>query len=246
VDLGISADGDACGIAMGHIEEVKEVDGEKKPYIVIDCLIRIKAMAGTEIMISDVRRWIYYMKEELGFRIISVSIDGFQSTDTMQQMRKKRYVTEYLSTDKSTLPYEDTREAIYDERLEFPPYLTYLNKGDTELVEIAVKELSELVFDGKKVDHTVTGSKDVSDGIAGVVNTLMGDRKYRKGVTSLRSTSDEDDDYLQATGTTGQPGSVIPFPGTGNGLQAPLPPLSGGSFGLTLPQRLQPKPRRDR
>jgi hypothetical protein len=244
VDLATSGDGDACGIAMGHVESIKEVDGEKKPYIVIDCLIRIKAMPGTEIMLSDVRKVIYHLKEELGFKIISVTIDGFQSTDTMQQLRKKRYKAEYLSVDKSTWPYEDLREAIYEERLEFPPYKTYLKKGDDKLVEIAIQELTTLQDTGRKIDHPSDGSKDVADGMAGVIHVLMGDRTYRKGVTSLHTPSDVDDEFdLQATGTTGQPGTLLPFPGAGNGLQAPIPPSVGG-FGITIPDRLQS--RRDR
>lgn len=245
VDMATSGDGDALGLAMGHVESIVEVDGEKKPYIVIDCLIRLKAMPGTEIMLSDVRRIIYYLKEELGFRIYSVSVDGFQSTDTMQQLRKKKYKAEYISVDKSTWPYEDTREAIYEERLEFPPYKTYMKKGDDKLVEIAVQELSELQDTGRKIDHTATGSKDVADGIAGVVHVLMGDRTYRKGVTSLTTaSSDESEEMLQATGTTGPYGSLIPFPNVGAGLQAPVPPNVGGLMGLTIPERLQP--RRDR
>lgn len=244
VDLATSGDGDACGIAMGHIEEIKEVDDEKKPVIVIDCMVRIKAMPGTEIMISDVRRIIYDLKEEHGFRIYSVSIDGFQSTDTMQQLRKKRFVAEYLSVDRSTLPYEDLREAIYEERLEFPPYATYLTKGADKTTEVAIKEMMELQYDGKKVDHPSTGSKDVADAVAGVVSTLMGDRTYRKGVTSLSVPSSDDEQELQATGTTGQLGSVLPFPGRGTGLQAPVPPSVGGFGGLSIPDRLQP--RRDR
>lgn len=244
IDMATSGDGDALGMAMGHVEGIREVEGEKKPYIVIDALMRIRVPAGNEIMLSDVRRIIYYLKEERNFRIVSVSMDGFQSTDTMQQLRKKRFKTEYLSVDKTTLPYEDLREAIYEERIEFPPYITYLKKGDTDRVEIAVKELMELEDTGKKIDHPSTGSKDVADGMAGLVTTLMGDRTYRKGVTSIVSSgaTDEDDDY-QATGTAGM-GSVIPLPGRGNGLQAPLPPTAGGTMGLTIPQRLQP--RRDR
>lgn len=244
VDLGIAEDGDALGFAMGHVDKIVEIEGERKPYVIFDCLVRLRAPAGSEIMLSDVRRLIYYLKEERGFRIYSVSMDGFQSTDTMQQLRKKRFRAEYVSVDKSTLPYEDLREAIYEERVEFPPYITYLKKGDDKTVEIAVKELSELQDDGKKIDHPPTGSKDVADAMAGVMYRLMGDRTYRKGVTSLPTAPSEDDDMLQPTGTTGLPGSVIPFPSAGTGLQAPIPPSAGGMMGLMIPDRL--KPRRDR
>lgn len=244
IDLGISPEGDALGMAMGYVEAIMEVDGEKKPYIVFDALMRMHAAPGQEILISDVRRIIYDLKEERGFRVYSISMDGFQSTDTLQQLRKKRYVADYLSVDRSTLPYEDLRDAIYERRVEFPPYVTYLRLGDTNRVEIALKELSELQYTGKKVDHQPQGSKDIADAMAGVVTTLMGDRTYRKGVSSMRTPeADEDAMILPADGTTGM-GTVLPFPGLGNGLQAPIPPQTGGLMGLTIPPRLQPKGRR--
>lgn len=232
IDLATSGDGDALGMAMGHVDSIVEVDGEKKPYIIIDALMRIKAMPGTEIMLSDVRRIIYYLKEDLRFRIVSVSLDGFQSTDTMQQLRKKKYFVDYLSVDKSTLPYEDLREAIYEERIEFPPYKTYANKGDTEQVEIVIQELQQLTDTGKKIDHEPDGSKDVADGLAGVTSTLMGDRSYRRGVQPLMASSDDDQ---KMTGTDG--GNVLPFPSAAH-LQVAQPHVGG--FGLQIPPRLRP------
>lgn len=240
LDLAVSGLGDALGLAMGHVESVVEIEDEIKPYIIIDCLLRIKAMPGTEIMLSDVRRIIYDMKDDLKFRIKTVTMDGFQSTDTMQQLRKRRFQVDYLSVDRSTLPYEDLREAIYDERIEFPPYVTYVNKGDTKRVEIAVKELMELQHTGKKVDHPQGGSKDLADAMAGVVYTLMGDRSYRKGVVSVngRYTSEQ-----VSTQPAGMPGldSTDPM-SMYRGLRAPLPPNAGaGMLGLSIPARLQPR-----
>jgi hypothetical protein len=244
VDQAYSGDGDSLGIAMGHVSEIVTRDGEDKPYISIDCLIRIRAHAGSEIMLSDVRRVIYYLKDDRNFRIYSVSMDGFQSTESLQQLQKRRFVTEYISIDKSKLPYEDLREAIYEERIDFPPFMTYAKFGEDKTVEIAVQELSNLQDDGKKIDHPVGGSKDVADAMAGVCYRLMGDRTYRKGVTSIRTSTTEPTEHdLAATGTTGQLDNVIRLP-SGQGLQAPLPPSFGGMSGLTLPPRLQPKTRR--
>ena len=244
LDIATSGNGDALGLCMGHVEDIVEVEDEKMPYIVIDLLLRIKAMPGTEIMLSDVRRLLYDLKAERGYRIIDVTMDGFQSTDTMQQLRKKKFRADYLSVDRSTLPYEDLREAIYDERLEFPTYMTYKNKGDLKQVEIVLQELMQLTHDGKKVDHPPQGSKDVADALAGVVSTLMGDRAYRKGVTSLHgSTSAEEyERESQAMPAGGPNGMVLPIPGRdGIGLKAPMPPSFGGMSGLSIPRHLQPK-----
>lgn len=239
LDLATSGNGDALGFAMGHIEKLVEVDSELRPYIVIDMLYRVKAMPGTEIFLSDVRRTVYDLKEERGFKVVNVTMDGFQSTDTMQLLRKKRYMVDYLSVDKSTLPYEDLREALYDGRIEIPPYVTYINKGDTSTVQIAVREMQQLQFDGRKVDHPVNGSKDVADALAGVVTTLLGDRTYRKGVSrpykSLEEQPDVDDALLP-----NQNDGLIPT--DFSSMRAPVPPHSGG-LSIGIPQHLLPRSR---
>lgn len=238
IDLATSGNGDALGMAMAHVEEVVEIDGEKKPYIVFDMLFRVHAVPGTEIMLSDIRQIVYHLRDDKKFRIKKITMDGFQSTDTLQQFRKKRIAAEYVSVDKSTLPYEDLREAIYERRIEFPPYVTYLRKGGKERVEIAVQELMQLQDTGKKVDHPSDGSKDVTDAMAGVVYTLMGDRTYRKGVTSL---SDYRDQKEAATGTDGMAGIENLMPRLeGYGFNAPVPPSVGNGLGFMVPRHLRP------
>ena len=180
IDIAISGEGDALGLAMGHVPYLVDIEGELKPHIVFDFLMRIKAAPGTEIILGDIRKVIYELKDDRGFRIKVATLDGFQSTDTRQQLNKRRIATDYLSVDKSLTPYYDLREAIYERRVDFPPYVTYLSKGSTEKVEIAKKELLELSETGNKVDHPASGSKDVADAMAGVVFTLMGDRAYRR------------------------------------------------------------------
>lgn len=223
IDIGYSAKGDAAGLAMGHVREVVEIEGEKKPYIVIDALMRWKAPPGNEIMIADLRRMVYYLKDELGFNIKKVTYDGFESQDSIQQLRKRRYEAERVSMDKSLLPYYDLRDAIYEDRIEFPEFLTYLKTGDSKKVEIIYKELSELEDNGKKVDHTKTGSKDVADAVAGVTYTLMGDRAYRRGVISIdtpRGDARAERGYPHIPGRMAV-GAGLGLPGLGS-----LPPLA--------------------
>jgi hypothetical protein len=225
LDLAYSAEGDAMGFAMGHIKEVVEIDGEKKPYIAFDLLARWKAAPGTELMLADARRFIYALRDDLGFKIKKVTMDGFQSTDTRQQLTKRRFESEHISPDKSKLPYEDLREAIYENRVEFPKYCVYLNPGDTDLVEIAYKELSQLTDLGLKIDHPNKGSKDVADAMACVTYTLMGDRSYRSKVVNIETAR-----QARATGTEGGPGMMAGHPALGAwglGGGAPVPPVIG-------------------
>ena len=226
IDVAISGEGDALGLAIGHVPRLVEIDDELKPYIVFDFLLRIKAMPGTEIILGDVRKIIYEMKDERGFKIRAVTMDGFQSTDTRQQLTKRRISANYLSVDRQLTPYYDLREAIYERRVEFPPYLTYLNRGDAEKIEIAKVELLQLSETGGKVDHPASGSKDVADAMAGVVYTLMGDRTYRRVARSAPDGYGEDRkqvstsessygvtfnvDSLLAGFATGSPSAPIP------------------------------------
>lgn len=194
IDIAYSDSGDALGMAMGHVREMKEIEGELRPVIVIDFLLRMRPMPGQEIILADVRKVVYRLKDEMGFNLRKVTLDGFQSTDTIQQLNKKRFDSDYLSVDRNLLPYQDLRDAIYEERLEFPKYMTYMSHGDERKVEIAFNELTQLIDTGKKVDHPIGGSKDVADAMAGVVHTLAGDRTYRRGVSSAnRPSSDEAD-----------------------------------------------------
>lgn len=222
LDLAYSPDGDALGFAMGHVPEMRVIDGERKPYIVIDCLVRIKARAGGEIFLADVRRLIYELRDERKFKIDLVTMDGFQSTDTRQQLERRRFGVDYVSADKQLLPYEDLREAIYEYRIEFPPYFVEVEKnGLHSQVEILVKELGELEDDGKKVDHPLNGSKDVADAVACVCFNLMGDRRYHRKVVSMADYTERQDRKM-AVGQ-GSLGRHHAFVGDG-GLSAPLPP----------------------
>jgi hypothetical protein len=218
VDMATSPDGDALGLAMGHVRKLVRVDGELKPYITFDLLYRLKAPAGGEIFLGDIRRFLYDLRDHAGYRLKKITFDGWQSTDSLQQLQRQRFETELVSVDKDMLPYYDLRDALYEERIEFPPYMVYLNRGDTQLVEIAIKELMELVDMGRKIDHPDSGSKDVADAMAGVTYTLMGDRQYRKGVVNL-------DQYREqkAAGAENYRPSHQAYLGD-RGLAAPIPP----------------------
>lgn len=193
LDIAYAADGDALGFAMGHVREMVEIDDELKPYIVIDCLVRMSAPAGGEIMLSDVRKMIYHLRDDLGFKLETVTMDGFESTDTMQQLGRRRFRASYLSVDRQKIPYQDLKDAIYEERIEFPEYIVDIRKETgVEKVEILVKELSELVDNGRKIDHPIDGSKDVADAVAGVTFTLMGDRRFRKKQLAMNQKAHND------------------------------------------------------
>lgn len=235
LDIAYSDEGDALGLSMGHVSKLLDIEGEEKPYITFDFLLRMKAPPGNEIFLQDIRTLIYDLKEERKFKIAKITMDGFESTEMKQQLRKRRFHTDYLSVDKSRLPYEDLRDALYENRVEFPKYMTYINKGDIETVEIAVKELMELEDQEKKVDHPASGSKDVADTMAGVVTTLMGNRTYRR---NLRGTPDEETNRERRNNLNSgtDPYRDGPYGSMGADLKAPIPPsVATGINGLGIP-----------
>jgi hypothetical protein len=158
---------DSTGVAMGHVPGFKMcsrgVDGwEKLPIIQFDFLLEVKPPAGGEILLENVRSVIYKCRENLHLDVRWVSFDAFQSSDSKQLMALKGFSTGHQSVDKTTMPYDLLKQALYDGRVIAPKH------------EKALRELCTLEFDAKhqKVDHPPQGSKDISDAMAGVVYGL--------------------------------------------------------------------------
>jgi len=169
VDLGLNKQGgDKTGFAMGHSEGYANSDDGLQPLIYMDLIEQIEAPPGGEILISDIRKRIFELKDR-GFKIIKVTFDGFQSAETIQILNKNGIKAERISVDKDTSAYEAMKECIYQERLNYPPNPVF------------IKECKHLEFYGDKVDHQPDGSKDVSDAVAGVVyNIILEPKKYNK------------------------------------------------------------------
>src|SRR5688572_7882947 len=107
LDIAYADEGDALGIAMGHVPAVKEVEGVMRPLIVFELLVRLRPLPGQQIILGDIRQLIYSMKDDLNFNIKKVTMNGFESTDMMQQLQKRRFDVDYLSVDRKKLPYQD-------------------------------------------------------------------------------------------------------------------------------------------
>ena len=229
IDLAYSANGDAAGLAIGHISDYVDTDDGPKAFIVIDFAARITPAPGRQIELSDVRDVLYQLQRR-GFKIKYVSLDGFQSVDTMQTLRKHGIRSELLSVDTKMLPYSDLRDAIYDERIAIPTIIDRRWRTDPKPFDLTFAELSELGYtpNGLKVDHPAQGSKDVADAIAGTVHNLM--LRARRG-GSMRQAPAASTNPTQPNGQPGysQLGMVNPF------MNAPQPPPLGsnpfGSFG---------------
>jgi hypothetical protein len=91
------------------------------------------------------------------------------SADTRQQFRLRGIEAEVLSVDKTTVPYDAMKTALYENRLRLQ---------DNVLIQKELRALQRVqstkgVIPKFMVDHPPRGTKDVSDGLAGVVHGLM-------------------------------------------------------------------------
>jgi hypothetical protein len=188
VDLGLT--GDAAGIAMGHVSgivkrERMNPDGTmssvEHPFIIIDFMLRILPPSGSEIDFSKIRAFLRYVKRL--YPLLKVTLDGWQSVDFVQIIRKPPYRLEAAvqSIDKTEQPYVSLRSAHFDRRIGMYEYTPYAD------------EILDLQRDIKagKVDHPVKattggkGSKDVSDAVAGVVFGLINDERFIREAPAL-------------------------------------------------------------
>ena len=149
IDLGISHD--RAGFAVAHW------NGQK---LVFDILTYFEAadFESGEVDLEHIRELLFAMRNA-GCRFSVVSYDGFQSVDSRQLLKKAHIPSEYLSVDKTTQPYDDLKELLYNGQVAIPA---------TDRSEMFWQEARRLeLVKGKKIDHPVRGSKDVSDAAAG-------------------------------------------------------------------------------
>lgn len=164
IDIGITHD--ALGFAMSTVcgaREVQRFDVEaiqeqssgivmrNEPIIRTELAISIRSL--TQVPLWKIRDLITDLTE-LGFPITDVTCDSYQSTDTLQIMETMGYNTEVYSVDTDKkVAHIAFRNALYEGRSELPEN------------PILIKELTELVDQGKKFDHPTNGTKDISDAV---------------------------------------------------------------------------------
>lgn len=159
IDLGLRHD--ATGIAMAHIYDVVNTPFGQKPIVCIDFMLKVVAEPGSEVSIEFVRRIVYRFME-LGYQIKWVTLDSFQSFDTIQTFKSIGLEAETLSTEKIEV-YKLLKDFLVEGRVKMYYY------------EPFVVEINSLEYDSvrNKVDHPKDGSKDVVDAVAGCIYNLV-------------------------------------------------------------------------
>jgi hypothetical protein len=180
VDLGLTKD--ACGIAMVC---------KYRNLVIAPMIARIQGSKkhNQEVDFSEVRDLIIRLKAK-GFNIIKISFDGWQSADSLQQLRRKFpdrkvdgkvvKIVEMLSVDRDLGPYDTLKGLLQERRLRLPQF------------DILSKELRHLeLIKGMKVDHPRKGSKDVADALAGACYWIAGNEVAAPAMWNSEARSDQ-------------------------------------------------------
>ncbi len=184
--------GDCAGLMLSHPErllpkvdesaekELREMGmyisqaPEPMKGIVIDLAMQIKAPPGGELILADVRKFIVFLKTQLGFNIRYVTFDRWQSTDMIQQLNISGINADELSVDRHEKPYQTVKELLYQglirgyENPILRRELAELIKNDKGKIDHPEKSFERLEAEGRE-----DGSKDVSDCLAGTTVTAM-------------------------------------------------------------------------
>lgn len=168
VHIDLSRTGDRCGISMlcfDGVTEVRRAGGaiEMLPKARLEMACTISPDANNEIDIAEVRSFVRLLKTKYGYPIRGVSYDGFDSRESIQQWRKDGMPAREISVDRTSAPYKQFRDAMYDGRI------ALLDDDDL------VSEIVELEYDAAKdkIDHSVVGKKDLADAVCAAYHNML-------------------------------------------------------------------------
>lgn len=168
VHIDLSTTGDRCGIAVVRYDGMTEVTRsnnvvEKLPVVSVEVACSIEPDANNEIQFAEVRTWIKQLRDMYGYPIKAVTYDGVFSVESIQQWKKQGMKTGHMSVDRTSVPYKQFRDALYDGRIRLFQQ------------PVLIQELFDLEYDENKdkVDHPVGCSKDVADAVCGAYSTLL-------------------------------------------------------------------------
>ena len=213
IHLDLSQGGDRTGMAMVHpsghevVEKAaEELSGDTAQVGTSEVVKTVEIDFFLGIIGGPFKQAIDYRKirvfidwlRRCGYHIASITADQYMSFDHLQRLREAGFTAELLSTDKTSQPYRDARQAMNERRVSAPwprglligSAAELVRVGRPEAVEAALarvilyQELTGLEHDVKKdkIDHRdrnpdgSRGSKDVADAVAGAVFKCLTDK----------------------------------------------------------------------
>ena len=147
---------------------------EKRVYAQVFS-VGIHAPQGSEISMAKTRRFIYYLRK-IGFNIVMISTDTFQSAEFHQILQDKGFTTQIRSLDRTPEGYHILREAMVEDRIEMIKH----NKIEDELIHL------QRDTNTGKLDHPANGcfTQDtqikLTDGRSLTIEELLSEQKCGK------------------------------------------------------------------
>lgn len=195
IHIDTSLTGDKTGISgvwvMGLREEQQYQEGEFVPIHELvykhAFSIGIQCPTGDEISLEKNRKFIYWLRHRLGFNIAGVSLDGFQSADSKQQLIQAGFDASIVSLDKKPDGYMYLKASINERRIRL---LSDTEEAYNELINLEQNNQTG------KIDHPPTGTKDISDSLAGALYnaSLNADRTELNVIEDYTSIIDTNED----------------------------------------------------
>lgn len=193
-DMAIS--GDRAGLSMCHVKEWRtistsdpsgvEATEERRPVIKVDFATAFEADSeavspdgvhhSRNIQIRWYRKLVMFLAAR-GFVFGSVSMDGFESADSLQIMAARGYEVRKVSVDRTNHCWKTLGDLMSEGRIIGPAH------------PLLRSELKGLTPSGNKVDHPPNGSKDIADAVAASVSqaVLLGGQEESVGDADLSS-----------------------------------------------------------
>ena len=180
--IDLSKNKDRCGIAVVRIDGFIPVPVspglyERLPNFVVEFAVSIQPSQAKELDYAAVRNWVVSLKHDHDIPVSSITYDGFNSTESVQALRRIGINSQVISMDRDDQAYQALRRALYEDRIAIPA-----SGPDDE--NLLVLELTQLDQDQKtgKVDHPPKGSKDLADAVAGACWSALRSRHYRSEI----------------------------------------------------------------
>lgn len=168
VDLGQKRD--RAGFAMIGF------NGER---VVVQLMWGFEAPINGEIDFDEIVKFIEKIANQ-GFWVKSVTYDGWQSVQSLQQLRKRGIDASLLRVKKEQ--YDTLKDLINSNCIQGYFY------------KLVIEELLNLeVIKGNKIDHKQDGSKDVSDALAGATWKAVKGGMTVPEIVTISDDEDEDD-----------------------------------------------------
>lgn len=182
IHVDLSKNKDRCGIGVvrfdGLVNQVSEADPdifEVLPKLSVVAAIGIQPSVVHELDIAEVRGFCLALTR-MGINVQSLTFDGFASNESIQMTRKFGIHSEVISVDRGTEPYENTRDVLYQDRLDITP--------GAQLLQVEMNTV-EYYPEKDKVDHPPRGTKDVADGVVGAVKGALESRTVRNRIEAV-------------------------------------------------------------